>query len=132
MIEFRDKNAKNEPDYFYEVSFTVTTGEGDEGKSFSHVEKFEGRDLKKCRKAAEAYYYEKMTGFENGTAKFFLPYAAPEEFELGKNATHSIELSLIEYYNEDKFYEYPLLGQDEETTIYSHETEEAVFKHLGL
>ena len=132
MIEFVNRNLeKTEPDYFYLVREFVTTFEKDEGKNepFSHEQKFEGKDLLKCKTEAEKYYWERRDGLEQG--KYFLEFAAPQNFEFGKNAAFSITLSLVEYYTDDNFYEHPLIGEDEETTAESIEIETAVLTDKG-
>ena len=133
MIEFVNRNLeKTEPDYFYLVREFVTSFQMDEGKNepFSHEQKFEGKDLLKCKTEAEKYYWERLDGFKKG-GKYFLPFAAPQNFEFGKNAAFSITLSLVEYYTDDKYFEYPLIGEDEETTAESIEIETAVLKSKG-
>ena len=62
-----------------------------------------------------------MSGLEQN--KYFLPFAAPKNFEFGKNAAFSITLALVEYYNEDEYYEHVTIGEDAETTAESREIE---------
>lgn len=133
MIEFVNRNLeKTEPDYFYLVREHVTTFQMDDGKNepFSHEQKFEGKDLLKCKTEAEKYYWERLDGLEQG--KYFLPFAAPQNFEFGKNAAFSVTLSLVEYYTDDEYFEHPLIGEDDETTAESIEIETAVLKSKGL
>lgn len=133
MIEFINRNLeKTEPDYFYRVTEFVTTFGADPGKNEPFItdgEDFKGNDLLKCKNDAEKYYWERLQGFEN--TKYFLPFAAPENFERGKNAAFSITLSLVEFYNEEEQYEYPLLGEDEETTSEGQELEMAILRDKG-
>lgn len=131
MVEFINRNLeKTEPEYFYKVREHVTTFEKDEGKNkpFSTEKDFKGSDLKKCKTEAEQYYFERLEGLENG--KYFLPYAAPENFEFGKNAAFSITLALVEYYSSNDYYEHILIGEDEETTAESEEIEAAILSEL--
>jgi len=123
MYEFLDKT---EPIYFYVVTEYVTTFQMDDGKNepYSHVTKFEGNNLMDCKYQAEQYYYERLNGLEKG--KYFLPYATPQDFELGKNAAFSITLSFVEYYTDNEYFEHTLIGEDEETTSESKEIETAV------
>ena len=133
MIEFVNRNLeKTEPEYFYLVREFVTTFLMDEGKNepFCHEERFEGKDLLKCRAEAERYYWERLDGLEKG--RYFLPFAAPKNFEFGKNAAFSITLSLVEYYSDDNNYEHPLIGEDDETTAESKQIETAVLREKGL
>lgn len=133
MIEFVNRNLeKTEPDYFYLVWEYVTTFQMDEGKNkpYSHKQKFEGKDLLKCKTEAEKYYRERLDDLENG--KYFLELETPQIFEFGKNSAFSITLSLIEFYDDDDFIEHPLIGEDDETTAESIEIERAVLKSKGL
>jgi|SRR5690554_3397383 len=127
MIELVNRNLeKTEPDYFYRVCEFVTTFGADEGKNepFSHIEDFKGNDLHECKAKAEKYYWERLEGLGGG--KYFLPFAAPENFVLGKNAAFSITLSLVEYYNDSEYSEYPLIGEDDDTAADSREIEKYV------
>ena len=132
MIEFINKNLeRTEPDYFYRVSEFVTTFRMDDGKneSFSHYEDFKADNLLRCKTEAEKYYWERLSGLEN--SKYFLPFAAPENFEFGKNSAFSITLSLVEFYAEDEFFEHTLLGEDDETILESYQIETEVLKTKG-
>lgn len=131
-IEFVNRNLeKTEPDYFYRVSELVTTFKADPGKNeaFDHTEEFKGNDLLKCKTEAEKYYWERFEGLEDG--RYFLPFAAPKDFEIGKNSAFSITLSLVEYYNEDYQYEHILIGEDEKTVSEGNEIEMLVLKEKG-
>lgn len=133
MIEFINRNIeKTEPDYFYLVREFVTTFQMDENTNepFTHEQKFDGRDLLKCKTEAEKYYKERRNGLEN--SKYFLDFAAPQNFEFGKNAAFSITLSLVEYYTDDDYFEHIIMGEDEETTTESKEIEKAVLKEKGF
>lgn len=129
MVEFINRNLeKTEPEYFYRVSEFVTTFGMDEGEngSFRHWEDFKGKDLHQCKAKAENHYWERLEGLNQG--RYFLPFESPKNFELGKNASFSINMVLVEYYNQDKFFEYPLLGEDEETMAESREIEIVVLR----
>ena len=129
MIELVNRNLeKAEPQYFYLVSEFVTTFEMDEGKNkpLNHSKEFKGNDLHECKAKAEKYYWQRLKGLENG--KYFLDFETPENFEFGKNAAFSITLSLIEYYNDDEFYQYPLIGDDDEVINESKKIESAILK----
>ena len=133
MVEFINKNLRRpDPSYYYLVREFVTTFGADQGNNepFTHEEKFEGRDLLKCRSDAREYYMIRLNGIENN--KYFLPFAAPSDFEMGKNAAISITLALVEYYSEDNYFEHPLMGEDDRTTSESREIETAVLKEKGL
>lgn len=112
--------------FYYKVSEFLTTFESDKNKNkpFTHEEIFKGDDLRECKVEAEKYYWERLNGMNS--SKFFLPFESPENFDLGKNASFSITLSLIEEYGESNYIEYPLLGEDEDEMKESREVEEAV------
>jgi hypothetical protein len=122
----------HEPIYFYRVSEFVTTFKLDPGKneSICYEQDFKDNDLLKCKAFAEKYYWERMKGLEN--SKYFLPFAGPENFVYSKNAACSLTLSLVEHYNEDEQFEYPLLGEDDETMFESRETEVMVLRQKGF
>jgi len=133
MIEFVNRNLeKTRPDYFYRVSEHVTTFGKDEGKNegLSHEQDFKGKDLLKCKAEAEKYYWERLEGLEQGS--YFSPFAAPQDFEFGKNAAFSITLSLIEFYTDDNYIMHQLIGEDWKTTAESREIEAEVLKAKGL
>jgi hypothetical protein len=133
MIEFVNRNLeKTEPDYFYRVSQFVTTFGKDEGKTepYTDEDDFKGNDLLKCKAEAEKCYWEKLEVLEQG--KYFLPFAAPQNFEFGENAAFSITLSLIEFYTDDNYYTHQLIGEDDETIAESREIEFEVLKAKGL
>lgn len=63
MIEFVNRNLeKTQPSYFYFVEEFVTTFKMDEGEndSFSHIQKFDGKDLLKCKTDSEKYYWQRL------------------------------------------------------------------------
>lgn len=127
-MEIVNRNLENqEPKYFYKVFEYVTSFEKDKGKNkpFSHFENFKGKNLKECRKIATKHYFDRLKGLNNG--KFFLPFETPKKFVLGKNSAFSIILFLVEYYNEDNYFEHPILGEDSETIAVGKEIEIALF-----
>ena len=85
----------NNPEYFYRVTQFATTFSADEGKNepFSHEQEFKGPNLLHCRNNAADFHNDRMEAFLN--SKYFLPYASPENFELGKHAAFSIDLYLV-------------------------------------
>jgi hypothetical protein len=110
-----------EPNYFYRVYESVNTFE--EGKHYSNETDFRIGSLEKCRAEAISFYNERMQGFESGKAKFFLPFESPTKFKHGENAAYSLVLSIVEYYDENEYYEYALLGEDEQTCTEGREVE---------
>ena len=127
--EFENNNLrKKDPVYFYRVSEFITSFEADEEKNqpIDHHEDFKGDDFLKCKQEAEEYYMNRLEGLENG--KYFLPFAAPGNFQFGKNSAFSIILSIIEYYSEDDQYEHPILGEEDEITEEGKELEESILK----
>jgi len=111
--------------YYYKVTEFVTTFGEDPGKNepFTHGEDFKGSDLLQMREKARAYYDERFKGLNDG--KYFLPFAAPSDFDKGRNAAFSITLSLVEC-SDDEEYEYPLIGEDEDTILENRELEARV------
>ena len=135
MVELINLNLrKSKPDYFYVVREFVTTFQADPGKNeaYSHEEEFRDSDLRKCKEKAEAYYLKRLIGLEFVNTRYFLEFAAPENFVLGKNAAFSITLSLVEYYSEDDYVDHVLYGESDEETAQSREVELEVFRDLGL
>ncbi len=133
MIEFVNKNlSKTEPEYFYRVNEFMTTFGKDPGNNnpISHAQDFKGNDLLKCKDEAEAYYFKRLDGLNNGT--YFLDFAPQKEFVFGENAAFSINLYLVEYYNESEQYEHVLLGEDDETNNEGRQIEAMVLKEKGL
>ncbi|MFC2125551.1 hypothetical protein ACFLU5_12135 [Bacteroidota bacterium] len=133
MDEIYDEEIWSNLEYFYRVHESVTTFGADPGKNepISHTEEFKGDDLRKCREDAYKYYYERLLGLEE-KGEYFLPFAAYKDFEKGKNAAYSIELSLVEYYPKaGEELEHPLLGGDEEEELaHSRDVEAEVFKEM--
>lgn len=109
------------PTYFYRVSEYVTTFK--KGENFSDKVDFRTGDLMKDRGAALEYYQERLDGFESGKAKFHHTFQSPENFIHGASSAYSLVLSLIEYYNDGSYCDYPLLGEDEEICEENRELE---------
>lgn len=112
---------KRDSIYFYRVYESVNTFE-EEGH-YSHKEDFRNGSLEECRAEALKYYEERLNGFESGKVKFHYSFETPDNFKLGENAAYTLVLSLIQYFEEDDFIEYPLLGEDEETCTESRQVE---------
>lgn len=110
--------------YHYRVWVYVSTLNADEFKTdaISDTEDYTNPDLKVARdEAIERYWhiYDKM----HQSKGFFLPFAAADNFETGKNALFSIGLFLVETTEEGEF-EYNLLGYgDERDTVEAIELE---------
>lgn len=121
-----------EPEYFYRVYEFVTTFGADEGKheSFSHVEDFKGYDLLACRNSAYEYYQQRLNGLNNGS--YHLPFASPQEFQLGKHAAASIILSFVEIDSDGEEIEWSLAGDEENAIHESRELELAVLLEKGF
>jgi hypothetical protein len=117
---------KGEPTYFYRVHEFVTTFE--KGRSFSNDTDFRTGSLKECKAEAESFFQKRLDGFESGKAPFYRPFASPANFKHGENAAYSITLSIVEYYDEDEYYEYVLLGDDEDICAESREIEAYALK----
>jgi hypothetical protein len=100
--------------YHYRVWVYVSTLNADKFKTdaISDTEDFSNPDLKIARGfAVDRYWqiYERM----HQSKGFFLPFAAADNFETGKNALFSIGLFLVET-TEDGEFEYNLLGYGDE------------------
>ena len=134
MIEFGNISPyKIEPDYFYRVFENLTTFKADKGKNepFTHTENFKGRDLLECKRKAEKYFYERSNGFQNNS--YFLPFASPNNFEIGKNSVFTLILSFVEHYDEDYEIEHPLIGGEEEDFLEENRMlEAAVLQSKGI
>ena len=133
MIELVNRNlVTKEPSYHYWVAEMVTTFGMDEGKNepICHEKIFEGVDLLKCKADAEKYYWERLEGLEK--TKYFLEFAAPRDFEFGKNAAFSITLAFVEYHNEEEMYISILIGSDAKEEAESVEFETAILKEKGF
>lgn len=114
-------SKSKKPKYFYRVYESVSTFE--DGRFYSNKTDFQTGSLKKCKAEAESFYHERMHGFQSGKAKFFLPFESPANFKQGENAAFSLKLSIVEYYDENEYYEYVLMGEDEQTCTESKEIE---------
>lgn len=119
-------SIRKEPSYFYRVYEFVTTFEQE--RSYSNVTDFRIGSLIECKVESERFYLERMRGFESGQAKFFLPFELPANFKDGENAAYSLVLSIVEYYNDEEYYEYALLGEDAQTCAESKEIEIEILK----
>lgn len=119
------------PEYFYRVSLFMTTFGADPGKHqpFSHQEDFKGDDLIACRSAAYEYYQQGYNGLDN--SRYHLPFASPQEFQLGNHAAVSIILSLVEVNSDGEEIEWPLEGEGEKEMHESRELELAVLQEKG-
>ena len=116
----------NNPRYFYKVEEFVTTFGADPGNTegISNTKEFRPEDydnsLMKTRIAADMYYNERETGMEE--TSFFMPFAGPQEFNMGENAAYSLTLYLVEHtpsyhtktfgWVNDEVIEYPVRGED--------------------
>ena len=96
--------------YHYRVWVYVSTLNADQFKTdaISDTDDFTNPDLKIARDAAVNRYWEIYKTMHQSKG-FFLPFAAADNFETGKNALFSIGLFLVET-TEDGEFEYNLLG----------------------
>lgn len=141
MYENEDFNLEEleEPNYYYQVQMFMSTIcltipqaiEGITDPSFHHEENFKGNDLMRCKSEAENYYREQLEALER-EGKFRLPFATPQDFKLGENATFSITLYFVHSYPSGEEHLFPILGEDDETLEEGREIENEVFKALGL
>ncbi|MEJ7736368.1 MAG: hypothetical protein WKF97_02985 [Chitinophagaceae bacterium] len=126
MVIFKD--GLGPPEFFYRVVEYVTTFEKDPAKNkpFEHTTDFREPDLLKLKLEATQFYNEREQGLND--ARYFLPYAAKKDLALGQDAAFSITLCLVEYYNDDYYFEHPLMGDDEEDEAESREIEDAALQ----
>ena len=61
-----------------------------------------------------------------------MPKYTYEDFVMGKNALYSIDLYFVEYYDDDNYTEYNLLGDTETEIEESRELERFVLSRKGL
>ena len=124
---------KQEPEYFYRVSQEVTKFGQDKDKSdpLEEIEDFKGEDLLEQKKRAYKCYVERCNRLEGGELQCILPCVSPSDFMAGQHFACSIMLSLIEYYNEDVYEEYYLLGVSEGDTQDALYKETAILKEKG-
>lgn len=115
-------------EYFYRVSEFVSLLDG---QSFNNDNDFKG-DLKTARENAYNFFKEREKGFENGEASFHLPFASPNDFQIGENATYSLTLYLVESYSNGEEFVYPLAGESEEEVEEGLQTERDVLKQNYL
>ena len=92
-----------EPVYFYRVEEFGTSFKADPGKNepLSFTKDFKGGNPILQREEANKYYKERLEGFKS--ASYFLPFAGPRDFIMGKNSAISLCLSLVEFYSEDDY-----------------------------
>ncbi len=106
-----------------------------DNQSFDHTERFEPKsqslqDLKTARAYAVKYYNERLSGVGSGSATFYKPFAAPQDFVMGKHAAYSINLNLVEYYSEDNQNPLTVMGEDPQTTAEAVVLEQEIFNAL--
>jgi hypothetical protein len=123
-----------QPEYFktrhiYRGYVCVTTFGKDPNQSepFSYTIDFDNAELIEARREGIKWFEETIQGIQR-EGKYFLPYASPEEFELGKHAAYSVILSLVEICGKEE-YEYDLLGTDIQTMHDTLEIEEFLFEN---
>ncbi len=123
----------DEPRYFYRVREYVSTMGKDPGKNepIELTQDFGGYDLLQCRAEAIQWYNERGRGIEK-RGGYFLPFASPQNFVMGKNALFSIDLYFVEYYDDDNYTEYNLLGDSESEIEESRELERFALARKGL
>jgi hypothetical protein len=92
-LELEDRTIRRE--FYFVVREFMTTFEKDPGKnkSFLHYEEFRGLNLKQSLDDATRYYWERLDGAQSGS--YFLKFASPEDFEMGKNAAFGIRLMFV-------------------------------------
>ena len=125
---YTDDLEEREPEYLYIVSEYLTTFECDPNKTlpFEHTQYFEGNNLLKCRVEAYKWYCERSEGLIKA-GQYFLPFASPQDFVMGKNACYNITLSLLQYYSDDNQTAYTIFGDSPDETAEGLELEKIIF-----
>ena len=111
----------------YRGYVSVTTYGMDPNKTepYSVTVEFEHPNLFDARREGIEWFKETVNGLD-AIGQYFLPFAGPNEFVLGKNAAYSVCLSLVEIYDGDE-YEYELLGTDMDTMNDTLELEDLLY-----
>ena len=130
-IEFEEVIKR---EFYFMVSESVTTFERDPGKNepFFHDEAFRGPDLIECARNATRHYWERLEGMSS--RKYFLQFAAPSDFILGKNAAFSITMIFVVVEVTSKGQReqlYSLLGEERSETAEGWEVFRYWKKELG-
>jgi hypothetical protein len=115
--------------FHYEVEIFISTFGAYE--SYSHTEEFADENLKKAKfqalkRAQELELILKQQGM------FFLPFASPDEFILGKNACYSISVSLIQEFDDEDIEIHTIEGEDLCTTEEALLFESEIFDQLAI
>lgn len=110
--------------YKYRGCVSVTTFGEDPGHHdpYYHTEDFEDPNPLIARSKALSWYKHTIAGLER-EGRYFLPFASPDEFVLGKNAAYTVMVSFVICNGSDED-EYDLLGTDERTMNDTLELEE--------
>ena len=113
--------------YHYEVEIYFNTY--NEFAPYSHIEKFESGNLLEAREKAFERY-EILLSMVQKQGRFFLPFASPENFVKGENASWAAFIMLIEKNGEEEEI-YTIKGQDEKTTLEALNSEKEIFERLS-
>ena len=110
--------------FYYSVAeFASTFGKDQFGhEPFSYTRVFKDKDPLMAREKALDWYWERMRWY-GAAGGYFLPWGRPGD----EGAAHSITLNLVT----SGEYEYPILGEDEETMADARDMEQHLFKELG-
>lgn len=101
----------NPPEYFYRVTQLVSfRNETFPIHAGSFYRDFFGEDLAECRSKAYQYGVDMMEELEH-CGRFLLDNGS-SIYHLGKEATVSVAISLIEYFNEEDYNSYTLNSED--------------------
>lgn len=119
----------NLPQYFYRVTQLVSfRNETFPIHAGSFYRDFFGEDLAECRSKAYQYGVNMMEELEH-CGRFLLDNGS-SIYILGKEATVSVAISLIEYFNEDDYNSYTLNSEDIHVRKQSMEMEYKVLSTL--
>ena len=103
--------SANPPEYFYRVTQLVSfRNETYPIHAGSYYRDFFGEDLADCRSKAYQFGLDMMEELER-CGRFLLDNGS-SIYILGKEATVSVAISLIEYFNEEDFNSYNLNSED--------------------
>jgi hypothetical protein len=132
MVKTELKTENGIEKFYYVVD--VFLGTFDVYPSYSFREEFGNEKLRKAKLKAlqRAKELEIILEYQG---MFFLPFASPQEFVLGKNANYSITVSLVQEFEEDSEYSheiYTIEGEGIDETIEALEFEADIFKQLSI
>lgn len=126
-------NPLKKPEYFYRVIQSVIAFDNENKivNHYEHVQDFKSSILRNARNEAFTYVAERHVDFPES---FIYPFFSPEEYRKNPNKEHakySYSIALVEWYSEENYEEYVVIGEDEDTNQQGLDFEAEIFKSLG-